>query len=138
MAATRRAFAAPDASIGPLVRSRGAVYTPRDIDFRETTMASHSETRGHMDIRDQKETFHGFLMASVWTGGLIIQAVALLTLAFAIGAGWWAGFGVFVVIGVALGFAFKMGGVYWATQVALWVLLGLGGMIVPALTGAAG
>jgi len=101
-------------------------------------MASHSEARGHMDIRDQKETFHGFLMASLWTGGLIIQTVALLTLAFAIGAGWWAGMGAFVVIGVALGLSFNMGGVYWATQVALWVLMGLGGMIVPALMSVAG
>lgn len=101
-------------------------------------MASHGDTRGHMDIQDQKETFHGFLMASVWTCGLIAQTVALLTLAFAIGAGWWAGFGAFVVIGVALGFAFRLSGVYWATQVALWVLLGLGGMIVPALSGMVG
>jgi hypothetical protein len=95
-----------------------------------------SESRGHMDIQDQKETFHGFLMTSVWTSGLIAQAVALLTLAFAIGAGWWAGFAVFVVLGIAVGLSFKLSSVYWATQVALWVLLGLGGMIVPALTGA--
>lgn len=98
-------------------------------------MASHSEARGHMDIQDQKETFQGFLTATVWTCGLIAQSVALLTLGFAIGAGWWAGFAAFVVIGVALGFVFRLSGVYWATQVALIVLLGLGGLIVPALSG---
>ena len=96
---------------------------------------AQSGAHGNMDITDQKETFHGFLMASVWTGGLIVQAVSLLTLAFAIGAGWWAGLSVFVVIGVAFGLAFRLSGVYWAVQVALWVLLGIGGLIVPALAG---
>jgi type IV secretory pathway VirB6-like protein len=95
---------------------------------------AQSGAQGNMDIQDQKETFHGFLMASVWTCGLIAQSVGLLTLAFAIGAGWWAGFVVFVVIGVALGASFKLSGVYWALQVALWVLLALGGLIIPALT----
>jgi hypothetical protein len=97
---------------------------------------AQSGAHGNMDIQDQKETFHGFLMASVWTCGLIAQSVALLTLAFAIGSGWWAGFIAFAVIGVALGFAFRLSGIYWAVQVVLLVLLGLGGLIVPALTGA--
>ena len=99
---------------------------------------AQSGGHGDMDIQDQKETFHGFLMASVWTSGLIAQSVMLLTLSFAIGLGWWAGFVAFVLIGVVLGSAFKLSGVYWATQVALWVLLGLGGLIVPALTGMMG
>lgn len=97
-------------------------------------MAASGGTRGEMDIRDQKETFDGFISASIWTSGLIVQAVALLTLAFAIGAGWWAGFGALVVIGIAVGFVFKMPAVYWAVQVVLWVLLGIGGMIVPAIS----
>lgn len=91
---------------------------------------------GSMDIQDQKSTFHGFLMATVWTCALIVQLVALLTLAFAIGAGWWPGLVAFVVIGVAAGLAFRLSGAYWAVQVLLWVLLGLGGLIIPALTGA--
>jgi hypothetical protein len=99
---------------------------------------AQSGGHGEMDIQDQKETFHGFLMASVWTSGLIAQSVMLLTLAFAIGLGWWPGFVAFVLIGVVIGSVFKLSGVYWATQVALWVLLGLGGLIVPALTGMMG
>lgn len=94
---------------------------------------AQSETRGHMDIQDQKETFHGFLMATVWMSGHIAQLVALLTLAFAINMGWWAGLAAYVVIGVAVGIAFRLSGVYWAFQVATWVLLALGGMILPAL-----
>ncbi len=96
---------------------------------------AHSDARGRMEIQDQKDTFHGFLMATVWTCGLIAQGVILLTLGFAIGAGWWAGLSAFVAVGVAVGLAFRLSGVYWATQVAMWVLLGLGGMIVPALSG---
>jgi type IV secretory pathway VirB6-like protein len=93
---------------------------------------------GGMDIRDQKETYSGFLSASVWTSGLIAQAVMLLTLAFAIGMGWWPGLTAFVVIGIVVGLVFKMPSVYWAVQVALWVLLGIGGMVVPALSGMMG
>lgn len=93
---------------------------------------------GNMDIQDQRETFHGFLMATVWCCGLLAQAVALLTVALAIGAGWFAGLAAFVAIGVAIGLVFRLSGVYWAMQVALWVLLGIGGMIVPALSGGAG
>jgi type IV secretory pathway VirB6-like protein len=93
---------------------------------------------GGMEIQDQKDTFHGFLMASIWGCGLIAQTVALLTLGFAIGAGWWAGFVAFAAIGVVVGLVFRMSGVYWAVQVALWVLLVLGGLIVPALSGMMG
>jgi hypothetical protein len=94
--------------------------------------------QSNMDIQDQRETFHGFLMATVWTCCVLAQAVALLTLAFAIGAGWWPGLAALVAIGVAIGLAFRMSGVFWAVQVALWVLLGLGGLIVPALSGMMG
>lgn len=96
--------------------------------------ATHS-ARGGMEISDQKDTFHGFLVASIWGCGHIAQLVALLTLAFAIGAGWWPGFFAYVAIGVGVGLIFKMGGAYWAAQVAQWVLLALGGILVPALAG---
>lgn len=99
---------------------------------------AQSGARGDMDIRDQKETFDGFIATSVWTSGLIIQTVALLVLSFAIGLGWWPGFFAFVALGVAAGLIFKMPAVYWAVQVATWVLLGVGGMIVPALAGMMG
>ena len=62
-------------------------------------------------------------MATVWSCGLIAQTIMLLTLAFAIGAGWWAGFVAFVAIGVVIGMVFRLSGVYWAVQIALWVLL---------------
>lgn len=101
-------------------------------------MAQTGGARGGMDIQDQKDTFHGFLLSSVWGGALIIQAIALLTLAFAIGAGWWAGWVAFVVIGIVAGFLFRLSSVFWAVQVATWVLLGLGGLIVPALSGMMG
>lgn len=93
---------------------------------------------GSMDITDQKSTFDAFVRATVWTCGLFAQIVALLTLAFAIGAGWWAGFVVFVLIGAAVGTGFKLSGVYWAVQAALWAVMVLGGLIVPLLAGPAG
>ena len=95
---------------------------------------AHGE-QGQMDIRDQKETFHGFLLSTVWMCGHIAQLVALLTLGFAIGAGFWAGFAAYVIIGIVVGAVFRLSGVYWAAQVAQWVLLALGGLIIPALAG---
>ena len=44
----------------------------------------------------------------------------------------------FVVIGIAVGVIFRLSGVYWAAQIAIWILLALGGLIVPALAGATG
>lgn len=93
---------------------------------------------GGMEIEDQKTTFSGFLSATVWVTAHIVQAVALLTLAFAIGAGWWAGLAVYVAIGIAAGLLFRMSGAWWAAQIAQWVLLVLGGLIVPALLGMMG
>jgi len=85
------------------------------------------------ELAAHQETFSGFLTATVWVCTHIAQAVMLLTLAFAIGAGWFAGLLAYVAIGVAAGLAFRMSGVYWAAQIAQWVLLGIGGVIVPLL-----
>ena len=100
--------------------------------------ASAHGDHGQMDIRDQKETFHGFLIATVWVCVHLAQMVALLTLGFAIGAGFWAGFAAYVVIGIVAGLLFRLSGVFWAVQIVSWILLGLGGLIVPALAGMAG
>ncbi|MEJ0059771.1 MAG: aa3-type cytochrome c oxidase subunit IV [Terricaulis sp.] len=96
--------------------------------------ASHN-AHGEMEISDQRETFHGFLNASLWGSTHIAQAVALLTLAFAIGAGWWAGVAAVVAIGVVVGLLFKSSGAWWAVQIAQAGVLILGGLIVPALVG---
>jgi len=99
---------------------------------------SGTQPTGGMDIQDQRETFHGFLSTTVWTSTLIAQGIALAVLAFAIGMGWWSGFVVFALIGVVAGLVFRMSGVFWAVQVALWVLLVIGGLVVPALAGMMG
>ena len=82
---------------------------------------------GSMDITDQKSTFDAFVRATVWTCGLFAQIVALLTLAFAIGAavGWlccvcadWRGGWHCLLSGVLDG------------KAALWAVMVLGGLIV--------
>jgi len=97
----------------------------------EAAQGAHSD----MDISDQKATFSAFLTASLWGATHIAQAVALFTLAFAIGAGWWAGLLAVAVIGIGVGLFFRMTGAWWAVQIAQLVLLGLGGIIVPLITG---
>lgn len=93
---------------------------------------------GQMTIEDQRQTFSGFLSATVWLGAISVQSIALLTLAFAIGAGWWAGLAAFVAIGVVAGLVFKMSGAWWASQAVLWAFLVLGGLVIPALVGMMG
>lgn len=96
---------------------------------------AQSDARGHMDINDQRSTFNGFIATSLWSGALLAQLVALLVLAFATGNGWWAGLSAFIAIGVAVGFFFRMSATYWAIQAVLWVLMVIGGLVVPALAG---
>lgn len=101
--------------------------------------AAHGDhVHGHMEIKDQKDTFDGFIAASIWGCSYVAQFVALFTLAFAINIGWWAGMAAFVAIGVGIGLFFKQGGVWWAVLIALTVLLGIGGVIVPLVSGLAG
>ena len=96
-------------------------------------MAQAGASQDNSDLPAHEETFHGFLIATVWVCGHIAQAVMLLTLAFAIGVGWFPGLLAYVAIGIGIGLAFRMSGAYWAAQVVQWVLLGIGGVIVPAI-----
>jgi Bacterial aa3 type cytochrome c oxidase subunit IV len=95
--------------------------------------AAHRDAEGGMDIADQQQTFSGFLTATVWCVALIIMSVALLTIAFAMGQGWFAGLMAFTAIGAAAGLVFKLPGAWWATLVASCVILGAGGAVIPAL-----
>jgi hypothetical protein len=99
---------------------------------------AESDARGGMDIADQRNTFDGFIATSLWGGVLLAQLLALLVLAFAIGAGWWPGLAAFIAIGVAVGLFFRMSAAYWAVQIVMWVGLIVGGLVVPALAGMMG
>ena len=93
---------------------------------------------GGMDIADQSATFSGFLATSLWSSALIAQTVALCTLAFAIGAGWWAGLAAWVAIGLVVGLLFKMSGAWWATLIASTLVLGVGGVVVSGVAALVG
>lgn len=100
--------------------------------------AAHDAAHGAMDVADQRQTFHGFLIASLWGSALIAMYLALFTLAFAIGSGWFPGLLAFAAVGVVVGLVFKMSGAWWALLVAQVVLLGLGGAVIPAFAGMMG
>lgn len=96
--------------------------------------AAHgSADHGSMEIQEQRGTFSAFLSTSLWGSTMIAQSVALLVLAFAIGAGWWAGLAAWVVIGVGVGLFFRMSGAWWAYVIASTIVLGIGGAIVSGL-----
>lgn len=85
---------------------------------------------GHMDIHEQKDTFSHFLTAALWGTLHLVMAVALLTVAFALGFGWFAGLAAFFVIGAGAGLGMRMGAAWWAALIVQTVLLGIGGLII--------
>ncbi len=99
--------------------------------------AAHGDhyDRGHMEIVEQKGTFDGFLVATVWGCALIAMFVSLFVIAFAMNLGWFPGMGAYVVIGVLTGVLFKQGGAWWATLIASTVLMVIGGAIVSLFAG---
>lgn len=96
---------------------------------------AHSDHDGDMDIADQKNTFSGFLAATIWGSALIAMSVAGLVVAFALGAGWFAGVAVYAAIGVLAGGALRPPGPWWAALTVAVLLFLIGGGIV-ALAGA--
>jgi len=92
--------------------------------------AAHAGSpRGGMDIQDQKETFHHFVVSCLLGTLSVIMIVALLTAAFAMGFGWFAGVAAFAAIGVAAGLLMRMSGSWWVLVIGTTLLLGAGGLI---------
>jgi len=87
---------------------------------------------GGMDITEQASTFKGFLTVAVWVCSFIAMSVSLLVVAFAIGAGWFAGLGAFVAVGVGIGAFMRMPAAFWISLAAIAVVLAIGGAIVAA------
>lgn len=85
--------------------------------------------RGAMDIQDQKSTFKHFLNISLWGTVYTTMAVALLTVAFAMGYGWFPGLSAYVAIGAVAGFALGMRGGWWALLIGSTIVLALGGFV---------
>lgn len=85
-------------------------------------MATTDYQHGEMDIQGQTDTWNGFLVASTWSGLIIILSVAHATFAVAIGMDWMVSLGICAVIGFAAGFFMDLGGRWMATMVGLIVL----------------
>lgn len=96
---------------------------------------------GAMDLSEHRATFSMFMKATEWGSALIIATVGMMTVAFAMGLGWFAGLGVFVVVGVLAGALLRLGAAWWATIAAMTVLSAIGGglvsLIIPAKKAAA-
>jgi hypothetical protein len=93
--------------------------------------AAHASGDGE-DIlltQSRQETFGHFITATVWFTLHVVMAVALLTVAFALGAGWLAGVAVYAAIGVLAGLVLRLGGAYWALVIGSSILLALGGLV---------
>lgn len=85
-------------------------------------MATSDYHHGEMDISDQKATWDGFIVGSVWGGLLIILAVGYATLALAIGMNWMIALGLMAILGIVSGLLLNLGGRWMATVVLMIVL----------------
>ena len=94
-------------------------------------MAASEYKRGEMDISDQKATWDGFIIGSIWGGLITILVVGYATLAIAIGLNWMVSLGLMAVVGIVSGLLLNLGGRWMACVVILIVLA----LIVQAMIG---
>lgn len=103
-------------------------------------MAQTADELGHetgsMNIKEQANTFQGFLGVTLWSCVFTAMLVSLLVVAFAMGQGWFAGLGAFVAVGAAAGLFLRMKAAFWAVLIALSLLLAAGGAVVQLAFGA--
>lgn len=99
--------------------------------------AAHTGSDGRMDLSEHRATFSMFIKATEWGTILIVAGVALLTVAFAMGLGWFAGLLAFAAVTIGAGLLMRMSVAWWATIAATLVLLGIGGAVVGLLVPAA-
>ena len=85
-------------------------------------MAASDYKRGEMDITDQKATWDGFIIGSIWGGLITILVVGYATLAIAIGLNWMVSLGLMAIVGIASGLLLNLGGRWMASVVILIVL----------------
>ncbi|WP_027836923.1 aa3-type cytochrome c oxidase subunit IV [Hyphomonas sp.] len=97
-------------------------------------MAASEYHRGEMDITDQKATWDGFIIGSIWGSLLVILTVGYATLAIAIGMNWMVSLGLMAIFGVVAGLVMNLGG-RWMATVVLMVILALVVQLFIALFG---
>ncbi len=85
-------------------------------------MAGQEHQRGNMDIRDQKNTWSGFLTGSVWGSLIILLIVGYSVLSLAIGLHWSISLGLMAAVGIIAGLALNLGGRWMAAVVVMAVL----------------
>lgn len=94
--------------------------------------------RGEMEVGQHKATFAGFLAATAWGSALVVMGVALLVVAFAMGAGWFAGVAVWAIVGAGAGAFLRLGAAWWATLIVSTLAFIVGGGIVALIAAAVG
>ena len=97
-------------------------------------MAASEYHRGEMDITDQKATWDGFIIGSIWGSLLVILTVGYATLAIASGMNWMVSLGLMAIFGVVAGLVMNLGG-RWMATVVLMVILALVVQLFIALFG---
>ena len=74
------------------------------------------------------DAFRHFLGGMLFATTQVLQFIALLTVAFAVGAGWWAGLAAFAAVGAVIGLMARRGPIYWAILGAEIVIAIVGGL----------
>ncbi len=95
-------------------------------------MAASDYVRGEMDIEDQKNTWAGFMTASLWGGLITTLVLAYATLTIALGMNWMVALVLCAGAAIVGGMAMGMGGAWIATVVGLAALA----VLIQAIIGA--
>ncbi len=95
-------------------------------------MADTNYTRGEMKIADQKDTYGGFMRMSMYGGAIIIVALLVPILIFAMNVAWPAAMLGSVLLGIIIGIALKFHPRWYvllvtaAILVSIFILIGTG------------
>ncbi len=101
-------------------------------------MADTEYKPGDMDIDGQSSTFSGFIVASVWSGAFIAMWVLFLTLALAVGTGWFTALFIATVVGALAGLFLKLGAGFQFAVAGQFALLAVGIIVVRFIGGFVG
>lgn len=85
-------------------------------------MANNKYQRGEMNIDDQKATWKGFIVGTVWSSLILILVVFYSTLTIAVGVHWVIVLLLSYAFGLGMGYLLDLGMKWIATLIGLTVL----------------
>jgi hypothetical protein len=96
---------------------------------------SSNYNRGEMNVESQSKSFDGFMGLTKYGGAAIALTVIMPTLVFAVGMGWLSALVATIVLGVLIGVALKLKGIWYVSLIGTSVLVAIACVLLSLLAG---